>query len=53
MVWTLVAVGIGVGVAWMLIRMAHGLRPIGGLGRPLPDGADVPEDDARPRDPAP
>jgi uncharacterized membrane protein YfcA len=50
MVWTLVAAVIGVAVAWMLLRVAHGLRPIGVLDRPVPDGADVPEGEAR--DPA-
>jgi hypothetical protein len=33
MVWTLVAAVTGVAVAWTLLRVAHGLRPIGVLGR--------------------
>jgi uncharacterized membrane protein YfcA len=45
MVWTLIAVAAGAAVAWMLLRMAHGLRPIGMPGRPVTDGADVLEED--------
>jgi uncharacterized protein len=34
MIWTLVCAVVGVAVAWMLIRVAHGLRPIALLERP-------------------
>jgi uncharacterized protein len=43
LIWVLVAVSIGVGLAWMLLRVAHGLRPLALLERPLADGADGPE----------
>jgi uncharacterized protein len=43
MVLILVAVGAGAGVAWMLLRVAHGLRPLSVLERPLPDGTDARE----------
>ncbi len=40
MVLTLVAVAAAVGLAWMLLRVAHGLRPLALLERPVADGAD-------------
>ena len=43
MVLILVAVGAGAGLAWMLLRVAHGLRPLSVLERPLADGDDTRE----------
>ena len=43
LIWALVAVAAGAGLAWMLLRVAHGLRPLALLERPLADGADGPE----------
>ncbi|MGH3375537.1 MAG: sulfite exporter TauE/SafE family protein [Actinoallomurus sp.] len=43
MVWILAAVGAGAGLAWMLLRVAHGLRPLALLERPVADGADTPD----------
>jgi hypothetical protein len=43
MVLILVAVGAGAGLAWMLLRVAHGLRPLSVLERPLADGTDTRE----------
>jgi hypothetical protein len=40
LIWTLIAVSAATGVAWMLLRVAHGLRPLSLLDRPLTDGAD-------------
>ncbi|MDN3352516.1 sulfite exporter TauE/SafE family protein [Actinomadura sp. DC4] len=49
MVWTMVAAVAGVAAAWMLLRVAHGLRPIALLDRPAADG---PGENAPRRDPA-
>lgn len=37
MIWTLIAVGVGAALAWMLLRVAHGLRPLSVMDRPNDD----------------
>jgi uncharacterized membrane protein YfcA len=41
LVVTLASVAGAAGVAWMLLRVAHGLRPLAFLDRPVAEGADA------------